>query len=271
MGGAAGVGTLIWVPGMHGGAIELKVPQLVQIPAINVTMTQGTMAGWIKPVCAQSASNLWSAIMFTRGTATGLNINPDSANNQVAYHWGDASTTWSYRGTAYISATDWTFVAVTVQPTQATIYINGAPICTNVTAHGSVTWNAPIFLGGDGSGSFDTRRMTDGCLDDVSLWSRALTADEVKAIMKGLAKPQLAAAPSPADGATDVPQDTALSWVAGKYAAASDVYLGKALADVNSATEAKPAGCSGQPGSDGDQLHTGRPARFRPDLLLAYR
>ena len=66
-------------------------------------------------------------------------------------------------------------------------------------------------------------------LDDVSLFSRALTADEIKVIMKGLVDPASAGAPSPADGATDVPQDASLRWKAGEGATAHDVYLGRAL------------------------------------------
>ena len=93
LGGAALVGTLTWVPGIYGGAIELKYPNLVQIPALNITMTEATMAGWMKPLGAQAA---WTSIIMMRGSATGLNINP-GRQPATGYHWGDASTTWGYR------------------------------------------------------------------------------------------------------------------------------------------------------------------------------
>jgi len=73
--GTAFQGSLIWESGIHGSAIRLKIPTLVQIPALNITMTQCTMAGWIKPYGAQAA---WASIMMTRGSATGLNLNPDT-------------------------------------------------------------------------------------------------------------------------------------------------------------------------------------------------
>ncbi|MCX5644972.1 MAG: discoidin domain-containing protein [Phycisphaerae bacterium] len=257
--GTAFQGSLIWGPGVYGGAIELKIPTLVQIPAINITMTQATMAGWVKPIGAQAA---WASVMMTRGSATGLNMNPDTGNLQLAYHWGDASTTWGYRPTASLVSNEWHFAAVTVDPAKAVFYFDGVQASVNTVAHAAVTWNAPIFLGGDGSGSFDTRRMTDGWLDDVSLWSRALTADEIQVIMKGLVKPELAAAPSPADGATDVPQDTSFSWTPGTGATAHDVYLGQTFADVNSASVASPKGVLVSPGQTA--------TTYTPAALLDY-
>jgi hypothetical protein len=253
--GATGVGTLIWVPGMYGNAIELKYPNLVQVPATNITMTQATMAGWIKRNGSQAD---WSSFIMTRGTATGFNL----VGNALAYHWGDAATSWNYRPAAPVPDGQWTFCAVTVEPTQAIFYINGTQVATNVTAHAAVLWNAPIFLGGDGSGSQDPRRMTDGCLDDVSLWTRALTADEIKVIMKGLVKPELASAPSPADGATDVPQDTSFSWKPGEGATTHNVYLGTSPADVNSASATSPKGVLASPGQTA--------TTYTPAALLDY-
>ncbi|MHC4521490.1 MAG: hypothetical protein ACYTAS_23095, partial [Planctomycetota bacterium] len=54
--------------------------------------------------------------------------------------------------------------------------------------------------------------------------------------------PTKAKSPSPDSGTVDVPRDTALSWVAGKFAAAHDVYLGTVFADVNEASRADPRG-----------------------------
>jgi hypothetical protein len=48
--------------------------------------------------------------------------------------------------------------------------------------------------------------------------------------------------PSPEAGAVDVPRDTDLSWVAGKFAATHDVYLGTSAEDVNAASRANPLG-----------------------------
>jgi hypothetical protein len=46
--------------------------------------------------------------------------------------------------------------------------------------------------------------------------------------------------PNPADGATDVPRDVVLSWLAGKNAVTYDVYFGTDINDVNEATIDNP-------------------------------
>ncbi len=52
--------------------------------------------------------------------------------------------------------------------------------------------------------------------------------------------PANALAPSPADGATDVPRDVILSWKPGPFAATHDVYFGTSLDDVTNADSTKP-------------------------------
>ncbi len=231
-------GTAAWVPGIHGGAIELKGPVLVQVKPINMQMTQGTMAGWIKRVGSQPD---WSSFIMHRAStgdtnASGFNI----VSNGMAYHWQDASTSWNYRPGAAgaIPNNEWTFCAVTVQPDKAIFYLNGNAVATNFATHATANWNAEIYLGGDGTSGFVARRLSDGMLDDVSLFSRALTADEIKDIMgQGIASN-----PAPARSATDVPQDSALAWSAAPSAGTHDVYFGTVQADVDAASRTDKKG-----------------------------
>ncbi len=51
-----------------------------------------------------------------------------------------------------------------------------------------------------------------------------------------------ASGPNPADGATDVPRDIVLGWVAGEFANTHDVYLGTDLAAVTDAGRSNPLG-----------------------------
>jgi len=82
----------------------------------------------------------------------------------------------------------------------------------------------------------------NGMIDDVQLWSRALSEVEVGKIMWGLTDPALAQDPIPENEAVDVPFDTVLSWTPGKSAGAHDVYFGTTFADVNTADRANPLG-----------------------------
>jgi hypothetical protein len=217
-----------WVEGVRGSAVELIAPTLIEIPPLNMELTEATMAGWIKPDGSQTD---WSSFIMTRGVATGFNI----LGYQLAYHWNDTSDSWGYRGGDMIAQDDWTFAAVTIEPDKATFYVNGVAGSVNRITHGPSTWNANIYLGGDFTYTDGTRRMS-GALDDVSLFSRALTADEIKIIMEGMGNYPYSSKPIPANGAMHKDTWASISWKAGDFAVSHDVYFGDNFDDVNNGT-----------------------------------
>ncbi|MCP4611002.1 MAG: LamG domain-containing protein, partial [Planctomycetes bacterium] len=167
-------GDPVWVEGVHGSAVELVGPTLVEIPPLDLELSEATMAGWIKPNGAQPD---WSSIIMTRdpGPATGLNI----LGFQLAYHWNDTSSSWGFRGGDMIAEDDWTFAAVTIEPDKATFYVNGEAGSVNEVTHDPILWNSNIYLGGDGTAGWVSRRM-NGALDDVVIYDRALSAGEIR-------------------------------------------------------------------------------------------
>jgi endonuclease/exonuclease/phosphatase family metal-dependent hydrolase len=75
----------------------------------------------------------------------------------------------------------------------------------------------------------------DGLVDDVRIYGRVLTAEEIGEVMKGI-PPGVASNPSPADKATDVPRDAVLNWTPGEYAPPINghkVYISENFNDVN--------------------------------------
>ena len=162
-----------WVEGVQGSAVELIGPTLVETPPLNLELTEATMAGWIKPYGAQPN---WSSIIMTRtpGLATGFNI----LGYQLAYHWNDTSTSWNYRGGDMIAEDDWTFAAVTIEPDKAQFYVNGKAGSVNEITHDPCLWNSNVYLGGDGTASWVSRRMI-GALDNVMIYDRALSEGEI--------------------------------------------------------------------------------------------
>ena len=99
-----------------------------------------------------------------------------------------------------------------------------------------------------------------GTVDDARVYSRALTAAEIKATMLGGENPALASLPSPGDGETDVALDAALSWQAGEFAVSHDVYLGTDYDDVNEASRSNPGTVLVSEGQEGTS--------FTPDELV---
>jgi hypothetical protein len=189
-------GSPAWTTGVYGNAVRLAGPTLVEVPALGITLTEATMAGWFLPDGVQPD---WASIIMHRnlGLAHGFNL---LADHRLAYHWNDTYASWSFRGSAYYAAEEWTFCAVTVQPTRATFYVNGSAASINTIAHAPATWDGPLWLGGDGDSSWVSRRM-NGALDDVSFFSRVLTEAEIQTIMLGLG------APGPSAGARPSTED----------------------------------------------------------------
>jgi hypothetical protein len=270
------MGPAAWTSGVSGSAISLSGETLVEVPAVNLTLTEATMAGWLLPSGVQSD---WSAVLMHRPLAHGLCL---LGSRQLAYSWNDDPASWGYRGTAYYAADEWTHCAVTVEPTQATFYVNGAAICTNTLNHASADWNSPLWFGGDRT--YTGSRHMNGALDDIMFFSRALTAAEVKALVP----PQLKARkPNPADKALGVTMPL-LQWTAGDTAIFHNVYLGTSpnLTEADLAAPRQPftmyyATAGLQPGTtyywrvdeieaDGTTIHTGDVWSFLAQDVKAY-
>jgi len=92
----------------------------------------------------------------------------------------------------------------------------------------------PFFMGGD---AVDVVEMWAGCLSDVRLYAKALSAAEVLAAMEGGGGLwPYASKPTPADGALNLDTFATMSWKPGGYAVSQNVYMGENYNDVNDGT-----------------------------------
>ncbi|MFZ2147931.1 MAG: LamG-like jellyroll fold domain-containing protein [Sedimentisphaerales bacterium] len=129
----------------------------------------------------------------------------------------------------------------------AYIYINGEVDKERATTGAVVATDASMYLGtrgntaGTAPDDWDAS-FFDGMLDDVRFYDHALEETELGPIMEGKVElpGPLAARPNPANGATGVPMDTALSWKPGLFADKHDVYFGTVYDDVNEASRTEP-------------------------------
>jgi len=216
----------LWVAGHFEGALEFDgVDDCLVAPALNMNTDRATFTAW---VWCNGIQTEYAAIMFCRGggTISGLDFKP---NNTMGYHWNDA--TWSYVGPA-VPVNEWVFLALVVDPSQARFYMNTADtFATHINSNPVEPFSSSLYIGQDSQGG----RWFKGRLDDCRVYKRDLTQDEIRAVMLP-APPGAAAGPAPSIGATDVPRDATLGWVAGAYAQTHDVYLGTSFEDVNTAT-----------------------------------
>ncbi len=146
-----------------------------------------------------------------------------------------------YTTTTYADG-QWHHVAATKSATEIALYIDGKEV--GRTADTSVFGAADAF--GICLGLLDNERAPDrrflGAMDDLQIYYRALTAAEIPGTMAGLVDQAQAGIVTPANNATDVPREAALSWTAGEFPSTHDVYLGTTFADVNSAARTAAKG-----------------------------
>ncbi len=96
----------------------------------------------------------------------------------------------------------------------------------------------------DGENTMYVISRESGAVWDVFMWTDDPDYVPTDEDYRNAGAPDLGAPsnPQPADGATDVRRDGVLTWTAGRYAAAHDVYFGTVFEDVNAADRADPRG-----------------------------
>ena len=135
----------------------------------------------------------------------------------------------------------WYHITGTYDGTQLILYVDGESAGTT-SASGTINVTAdPVCIGNlvNAAGASQNEYWS-GVLDEVRIWDRALSADEVIRSMgqgrEDLAKPMPHAwRPEPADGAMHEASWVTLRWSPGDLAVSHDVYLGDNLDDVNDA------------------------------------
>ncbi|MCU0916242.1 MAG: discoidin domain-containing protein [Planctomycetes bacterium] len=152
---------------------------------------------------------------------------------------------YSLNSNTALPEAEWTHIAITFEVSamgnNQKIYLNGKLDAEKRTTTPLSKSTADLLLGADGNGS--TRWHWQGMLDDINIYNRALTADEVQLVMNlgTLGSPQKATNPHPADGQTDVARDAILTWTPGDSVQASQghkLFLSTSFADVNDGSPA---------------------------------
>jgi len=214
--------------GKYGTAIRLDgVDDHVKISDVNLNANTVTLTAWVKPSASQ---NGWAGIIFSRSSsAMGLNVGDAG---ELRYHWNGSK--WGWNSQLVPPADQWTFVALVVEPAKATMYMNtgaGFQSAVNVSTHLAEAFGT-TYVGLDPSRS---ARHFKGAIDEVRMYSQALSQSELQAIYGGGG----AESPQPFDGATDV-TSARISWSPSAVATAYEVYMGTNQTAVMTATQASP-------------------------------
>jgi hypothetical protein len=148
------------------------------------------------------------------------------------YHSVETPVTEAFNGA-------WHHVAGVYDGSALNLYVDGELMAA--TAHSgpiNTDTNYYVNLGRNSQGDSNNRWWYGGAMDDVRLYSRALSQEELQKMLR----PEYASMPNPVDGAKNTWPDVVLGWTPGTAVVAHDVYLGTVLDDVSNASRANPLG-----------------------------
>ncbi|MCX6930349.1 MAG: hypothetical protein NT154_45145, partial [Verrucomicrobia bacterium] len=151
----------------------------VAVPSFGQINGAMTIVAWIKPDAVVSD---WAGLVFTRGGGGGTSGLGYTQGGQLGYTWNDAAASYNWQSALYPVADQWNFVALVVEPTQASLYLDsgtGLQVSANTLAHGAATWSGVRF-GSDSAGGRDFK----GSMDDIAVYAYALPPDEIDNIRK---------------------------------------------------------------------------------------
>jgi len=224
-----------WSTGLQGtGALSFAgaSTSIATIPAMNLNTNTMTITTWVKRNGTQNAN---AGIIFCRAGTTASGLFFGNAN-ELRYNWNSYSPTYNFNSGLVMADSQWTFVALVVTPTQATIYMQplggSMQTASNTTTHAVEAFDGVTTFGQDTTSS---TRCYNGALDEVRIYNTALNATQIAAL--AVATPTVAAAAA-ATPATVVGTSTTLSVLG-----ASNVFAESALTYSWSAT-ALPSGAS---------------------------
>lgn len=140
--------------------------------------TTVTMMGWVRIDNKDMLSGV-KPLVFFRGSNSGV-CGIHLASGNLRFHWNDGYYGWST--TLNFTTADigrWMHVALVVEPTQFRVYLNGAEYSRG---HDKITGgiiNSALMFGQN----YQSDKWFNGAVDQVMLWNRSLTAEEIRRYM----------------------------------------------------------------------------------------
>ncbi|MHC4124580.1 MAG: LamG-like jellyroll fold domain-containing protein, partial [Planctomycetota bacterium] len=169
-----------WVTGIMGNALSFDGSNdYVEVPPLNINSNGATITAWIKRNGPQTT---WSTIFFNPNNDTCSGIHLKGTTNTIGYEWNGAYATYSWDSGLFIPSNKWVFVAVVVEPAQATMYLaqdGELYSAVNTVSHSVQSFCGDSYIGSDGDGSFFGPNFFKGYIDNVVIYNHALSPSEI--------------------------------------------------------------------------------------------
>ena len=221
-------GGVTWTDGKFGGALNFdgSGAHVGTGQSILNGVAGFTLAGWINASSIDVYSSLFGQndlieFGFIGGSQVGTWL--------LGNNWQLVSADYPFE---YPS---WHHVALTGDAAGVVIYIDGQEAASDT---GAVSSGSSGFTFTIGANVFNaTGDPFLGQIDDVWVFGRALTLEEIQILMQGSGGYPYALSPNPADGTLHMDTWVTLTWRPGDFAVSHDVYLSDSLDDVETGTE----------------------------------
>ena len=164
---------------------EFNADSVVTLSPLYLNTNTVTFTAWIYPIGAQQefAGLIWSHAGSTAsGLAYGSHYSTPSSVGQLSYTW-NLGATWSFVSGLTIPSDQWSFVALMISPTNGVLYLGtGGPLTSavNAVAHENELWNGPGVIGIDPL--YSPERVFNGVIDEVAVFKRSLTLDQINTL-----------------------------------------------------------------------------------------
>ncbi|MFO7616409.1 MAG: LamG-like jellyroll fold domain-containing protein [Bacteroidales bacterium] len=127
-----------------------------------------TITAWVKPDGLQPD---YTGIVISNGEAAGFNFR--GGNNTLGYHWPGGA--WYWDSKLIVPSGRWSHVAMVADGSSVTLYVNGIP-----SRHVISLQTARIATMDIGSYMGWSSRNYKGLIDEVCIWERALSMQEIR-------------------------------------------------------------------------------------------
>lgn len=161
----------------------------VTVPPLNLNTNTVTITAWINPAIAQGAGTgllMWNNGGNKAGLNFGSNTDTNTTMAELGYLWNSSSESSGFHSGLYPPAGQWSFVALTIRPTNSTLYlyyVDAGMGTTNLLRATQTVSNAPAaFSGGTTWLGSDTSidRNFYGGMDEVAVFNKALSEAQIQ-------------------------------------------------------------------------------------------
>jgi len=233
-------GDVEWRPGegRAGGALFYSSEDnmaRVEIPTTGISASEGTMMIWGNLAEPYPTDRDDSSYFFGHTTQPSYSnrIQLYMNENNTFLDLGLGDSHGRDNDIVELQTETWYHVALTWDSGRYVVYLDGEEIAAGAYT-GLTALHDIMDIGNDGNPVSQNTEAFAGLLDEFRIYDGALTADQIRAAMRGAPLP-LASRPSPKDGSLILDTWVNLSWSPGDFAVSHDMYMGDNFDDVNDA------------------------------------